>query len=179
MRKIYIIGTIHGGYTPHLELEEVLRNIQPDQALVELSHKPNEDTAEKDSFRSEMLFAYNWAEENGIKVEIFDVDDDHVYFNEGYGPKSSEYRKLHKEQEEIIKKYTWKQFNRKEFNELLDHPLLEIIFSKEQEEIREAKMIQNIKRKMISEGRVVIISGAGHLKYFADSLPNTFVPLNS
>lgn len=43
MQKIFIIGTIHGKYTPKEELGEILEDLKPDQVLVELSNPPGLD----------------------------------------------------------------------------------------------------------------------------------------
>ena len=39
MRKIIIIGTIHSGFTPNKELEEVLEKYHPKQLFVEIAEE--------------------------------------------------------------------------------------------------------------------------------------------
>lgn len=179
MRKIYIIGTIHSGYTPDEELREVLEELDPDQVLVELPSESFEELEEGEVYPSEMVFAHNWAQENKLKVGAFDVLSEHSYFNEGKTPEDPEYRELLDHQDSIIKKYSWKDFNIQEYNDLLVHPAEEVLFSTSQARKREEEMAENIKNMMIEDGVIVIITGTAHLQYFEEQFPSAILPLRN
>lgn len=177
MRKIYLIGTLHAGYTPNDELKEVLEEIRPNQVLVELPNEAREELSERKIYPTEMVFAYDWAIENNINTGKFDVSEEHSYFNKGRGPEDPEYVKYLKDLEETLKKYSWKEFNNPELNESLEHPMEDVLFDKEQANIREQAMLRNILDIIDDEGVVVIITGAAHLKYFKENLPESILPL--
>ncbi len=177
MRKIFIVGTIHGQYTPDAELREVLEDLKPDQVLVELSEAPTTEMKDRLIYATEMVFAYNWAKDKGLTVGTFDVDDQHSYFKEGKGPNDPEYKKLMEKQQAIIKEHSWREFNHEALNELLDDPLIPILFDIKSDEKREDQMLENLTRLMFKEGRIVIVTGAGHLKFFESKIPDVKIPL--
>lgn len=177
MREIYVIGTLHAGYTPNDELRELLEDIEPNQVLVELPDEPIEELKDREVYPSEMIFAYNWGKEKGLQVGRFDVESDYSYFNEGRSPDDQEYKDYLEYQESIIKEHSWKDFNKERYNKLLDHPLRDVLFDKQQAEKREAEMLENIKKAMISNGKIVVTTGAGHLNYLQEHLPEAVFPL--
>ncbi|MEK6842233.1 MAG: hypothetical protein AABX84_00295, partial [Nanoarchaeota archaeon] len=62
MRKIYIIGTIHG-MTPNNELKSILKKINPNQILVEITEKYLKNKKFK-NYPKEMVYAYSWGIKN-------------------------------------------------------------------------------------------------------------------
>src|SRR3989344_1541834 len=107
MRKVIFIGTIHG-FTPEKELKKILDNIKPIQILIKV---PKEDIGKikLDNYPPEMVFAYNYAKTNGIKVSGFDFKVRHNKI-----AKNEQYFDLIKKQEGIIKenRFTWKDLNK-------------------------------------------------------------------
>jgi len=71
MTNIIIISTLHAGITPNNELEEIFKKYKPDQILVEISQEDIEKN-NLNSYPPEMIFTYQWAKSNGIKVAGFD-----------------------------------------------------------------------------------------------------------
>src|SRR3990167_8018180 len=99
MRNIIIIGTVHSGFTPNKELEEVLEKYSPDQLFVEVA----EEYVAKNKLRKyqpEMIFALRWAKKNKIKVNGFDVAENTLK----KGVTKKEIKNLIKEQGKQIKK---------------------------------------------------------------------------
>ena len=80
LRKIIVIGTLHAGITPNNELKDVIESFEPDQLLVEIV---NDDIVKNDlsSYPPEMIFAFEWAKSNKVKVAGFDSKID--VFREG------------------------------------------------------------------------------------------------
>jgi len=175
MRKIYIIGTIHKGYTSKEELGAVLKNLSPNQVLVELPDQPIEKTRKSTDVRDEMMFAYDWAKENNIRVDCFDNDVD--ILREGMTldhPKSKELMKYHTG---ILKHYSWKDLNKKEHAHTMDSPLEAEIADPIKQKNRENQMLKNIRGLLIPDGNVVILTGTAHLPFFEHSIPEAIFPL--
>lgn len=179
MREIFIIGTIHGKYTPKEELQKILEDLEPDQVLVELTGVPSLEMKARQIYAEELVFAYHWAKDRGLEVGTFDVDSQHSYFIKGKGPNDQEYKKLMENQQSIIEKHSWKEFNNETVNNLLNDPLLPLLFNMDNENQREKIMLENIKKLMIENDRIVIVTGAGHLQFFESNLPEAKIPLRT
>ncbi|MDO8513036.1 MAG: hypothetical protein Q7S37_00845 [bacterium] len=169
MTKIIIVGTLHAGITPNSELEEVIESYKPDQILVEIK---NEDIIKDnvDSYPPEMIFAYQWAKKNGIKVAGFDSDID--VFKEGIT--DADNQRLIEQQKKLIKT-SWKEFNKKENEKLLDIEGIDIVDHQKERE-RELDMLRNINKIIINSGVVLIITGCGHLNFFEDNIDRAIFP---
>ena len=70
MRRIIIIGTIHT-LTPETELIPILENLKPDILFIEISEEDIISNNFKD-YPEEMIYSFNWAKKNNIKVIGFD-----------------------------------------------------------------------------------------------------------
>jgi len=175
MNTKYVIGTIHSGHTDKKELADVLEDIDPDQVLIELPEGFSKASVrEREVVPDEMLFAYDWTRENGVSRACFDVDSGIIedYFSEDYSEDSDEYQEFLDFQDKIIENHNWKDFNKDENLDLLDHPLEDTLFDKAVLKQREKDMLINIKEKIISEGDVAIVTGASHLQFFQKHLEN-------
>jgi len=91
--------------------------------------------------------------------------------------KSPEYKRFIDETETVIEKYKWKDFNTSKISKKLDSSLSRKLFDPKKERIREEKMLTKIKKHMISDGNIVIITGTSHLDFFKEQLPGAIIPL--
>ena len=176
MRNIIIIGTVHSGFTPNKELEEVLEKYSPDQLFVEVA----EEYVAKNKLRKyppEMIFALRWAKKNKIKVNGFDVAENTLK----KGVTEKEVKNLINEADELIKKnkFTWKDLNKKEKIKILDTKTYLNAVDWEKEKARELKMLHNIKLAIAKSGTIVIITGAGHLNFFEKNLKGAEFPFRN
>jgi len=175
MKTITLVGTLHGGLTPKNELEEVLEGLKPDQLFVELTPNELKEIENTKSIRDEMIFALRWAKKNGIKVDIFDRNEGEL--KKGATGKEPAFLKLLEEGDRIIKKYSWKELNKEEPWKTqplkgIEDKINEMVVDAKKAREREEEMIKNIKEKMISSGKIVILTGAGHLTFFEKRIPN-------
>lgn len=171
MQKIIFIGTIHG-FTPIKDLEEIFEKYKPNQILIEICQKDVLNNS-IESYPKEMIEAYHWAKNNKIKVVGFDSK-----INVFAEKKTEEdNKKVIEEEGEIIKKHGWKDFNKEKFLELLDK--LENGLTDERKfRLRQEKMFCNITDNL-AEGTNIIITGAGHLKFFENKFPVAIFPLRN
>ncbi len=172
MKKIYIIGTLHGNCTPKNELEDILENLQPNQLMIEISQKDIENKNFK-NYPDEMVFGYNWAQKNKILVFGFDSDISEL----AKGKTDQDNQTVMDLQKEIIDKYDWKDFNKEEYLKLLDVPGAKKLVDKERAKQREQEMLKNIQRNLASEGTIAILTGCGHLDFFEKEIPEAIFPL--
>lgn len=177
MKEIIVVGTIHLNWTPKEEIEDVLAELKPDQLLVELS--PNElKRSRHESIRDEMFFAYDWAKNNNIPVAVFDIEQSGL--KEGVTGKEPEFIEHEMKSMDLLKNYSWKDLNKIEpwqISEIasLEKEIEEKYFDKEKSKQREFQMLKNIKEKLI-DGRNVVVTGAGHLTFFKEHLPEAKLP---
>jgi len=172
MRKIYFIGTLHGGCTPQDELQEILNNLSPDQLMVEIRQKDIEGK-NFNNYPNEMIFAYKWAVDKDIPVYGMDT----VTFDMAEGKNGEDNQKVMDMQIKIIRQHNWKDFNKEEYGKLLDIPELLELVDKEKANLREQEMLKNILKNAISKGTIVVLTGSGHLTFFAKALPEAIFPL--
>lgn len=171
MKKIIIIGTLHG-MTPESELEELFNKYKPEQILVEIA----EADLEKDKIKSyprEMVFAYKWAKKNGIPTAGFDSGINSL--RDGATEKDNQ--KLIEVETELLEGLTWKDMNRRENDTLLDTDFYFQVVDPNKERKREEEMLKNIQNLSIEDKIVMIITGAGHLKFFEKNIPAAIFPL--
>jgi hypothetical protein len=173
MRKITIIGTIHGGFTPNEELKDVLEKYRPHQLFVEIAEEDVAKNKLKD-YPPEMVFAMNWAKENKIKVNCFDITENSLK----KGVTKKEIKNLNKDADELIKrnKFTWMDLNEEGKQKIFDTPAYLNAVDWKKEKARELKMLANIKKAMRKSGTIVIVTGAGHLKFFEKHLKGAEFP---
>jgi len=175
MRNIKIVGTLHGGITSKEELEEILKDSNPDQILVELSNKEVRNIPESNSIRDEMIYIYQWAKNAGIKIGNFDVEVN--VLEDGINGKENDFIQLNNKFDEALKSISWKELNKEKYwigsdIAILDKKIRDRYLSKKRCEEREDKMLASINRQMIESGTILIFMGIGHLSYFEKSLPS-------
>ena len=160
--KTIFFGTLHGGHTPHKDLEEILSDIKPDQIFVELTKDEVENMDDGKSIRDEMIFIWKWAEKNNIIVDHFDINSGGL--KEGVTGKELGFKKLVDQMSVELEKYSWKELNKKE--PWQTSPLLDIqneiedkFYDQEKFHNRDMAMLSNINNKIISDGVVVVFTG--------------------
>lgn len=173
-RKIIVIGTLHAGITPNNELKETIESFQPDQLLIEIA---NDDIVKKNLslYPPEMIFTFEWAKNNNVKVAGFDSKIN--VFREGAIPEDNQ--AIIEKQKKLIKKLSWKDFNRIENEKLLDVDDLNVLIDKDNERARENEMLKNIEANIIETGTVVIITGTSHLNFFERNIKDAIFPFRN
>jgi hypothetical protein len=171
MLKIIIIGTLHADLTPVKELESEFIKYKPDQILVEIAEGEikNENILK---YPPEMIFTYNWAKKNKIKVNGFDAKIN--IFKSGIT--DADNLKLLKKQKKLLKNYSWKDLNKKENDELLNINDLNKIIDRKKEREREIKMLSNIRKLIIKNGAVLVVTGSAHLNFFEKHFKKAIFP---
>jgi len=171
MKKIIIIGTLHAGLTPKNELKEVLEKYNPNQLLIEIAE---EDIKNREfySYPLEMVFAYDWANKNKVKVNGFDLKIDVLR----KGMKEEDNQKVIEEQKKLMNNFSWKDMNKAENLKKLDTDSAKNLVDSKKEEKREFEMLKNIKNSMIDNGKILIITGCGHLDFFEKHIINAVFP---
>ncbi len=173
MRKIIIIGTIHHGWTPNEELKDVLEKYVPNQLFIEIAE---EDIVKNNlkEYPPEMIFALNWAKENKVRADCFDV----AGFTLKKGTTKKEIKNLIEEFSGLVKKtkLTWTDMNKEKNLKLLDAPNYLNAIDWKKEKAREREMLNNIKRVILKSGTIVIVTGAGHLKFFEEHFKRAEFP---
>lgn len=177
MRKILLLGTLHGGLTPKDELRSILESVAPDQLFVELT--PNE-IINGSPFRDEMMFAYQWGQDRRITVNRFDRNTGEL--KEGVTGKEPEFITLSNELKSALEKYSWQELNKTEISQ--QPQILEIekrihdkFIDSTKEKEREEEMLKNIQDQILPAGEVLIITGTGHLDFFLRNLSDARLAL--
>lgn len=170
-KKIIIIGTLHAGLTPNNELEEVIKGYNPDQLFVEIA---NDDILKNDliSYPPEMIFAFEWAKSNNIKVMGFDSKIN--VFRDGVTPEGNQ--DLIEKQKKLINEISWKDFNKTENEKLLDVDGMDELINPDKERMREEEMIKNIEASTIKNGTILVITGIAHLNFFETNIKDAIFP---
>ncbi len=184
MLSIYLVGTLHGGLTPHTELQTILEELKPQQVFVELTDKEVLSLVEgKSLFRDEMVFIYNWARKYGVEVVNYDIEND--ILKPGVNGSEPEFRRLVGEQKKILDQFSWKDLNKSEnwdisedFQEL-DVQLHKLFLDKDKGVIREQGMFERINKSILEEGIVVVFCGTGHLQFFKENLADSIIYFES
>lgn len=173
-RKIIVIGTLHAGITPNNELKEIIESFQPDQLLIEIA---NDDIVKNNLslYPPEMIFAFEWAENNNVKVAGFDSKIN--VFRKGVTPEDNQM--IIEKQKKLLKKLSWKDFNRIENEKLLDVDDLNDLIDKDNERAREDEMLKIIEANIIETGTVVIITGTSHLNFFEQNIKDAIFPFRN
>ncbi len=175
MQSIFVIGTVHTMMPEHQqELENLLRVINPDQILVEIS----QEDVQKENFKEypqEMVYAYYWAKNQGKRVNGFDTSVDIIDETVSEDMK----RQLGREAGHLIAIVNWKDLN-KTNTEIYRRLSLftERMVDKEKHKQRQETMLENIQKHMISRGKILILTGSFHLPFFQKNLKNALFPLS-
>lgn len=172
MSNLIFIGTLHAHLTPHHELQSVLEEYQPELLLVEISQEDiDNDSISK--YPDEMVFAYQWAQRNDIKVAGFDCDINTLA--EGVNEKDNHL--AIKEQAKVLAKYSWQEANTVKVDKLLDTPLAKKLDDPQKVKLREQKMLQNVEKMLECDQKIVVVTGSGHLNFFEECFPQALFPL--
>jgi hypothetical protein len=171
MKKIVIIGTLHGGLTPESELFDVLEKFKPVNLLVEIAQE-DIDNGEIRSYPPEMIFAYKWGVDNKVKVGGFDYKMN--IFAEG--KTQIDNQDVINKQKKAMDGFTWKDMNKDENMKILDVPSENDLVDKDKESEREKRMLENIERKLADDPIILIVTGCVHLKLFEENIKGAIFP---
>lgn len=172
MKEVVIIGTMHNMFPEYKnEFRLILEKVNPDQIIVEIDEK-DLDTKEIETYPKEMVFAYRWDIKNKKQVGAFDVDVD-LWKT---GVTQEEEDRIEKNWFVKYGKYDWKFFNKDTSKNRLEVWTIDKIIDQKKMGIRQQIMIKNIKKMSIEEGKILIITGAYHLDFFAKYLKDAIFP---
>jgi len=171
VRKIIVIGTLHGGITSGSELQKVLEEYNPDQLLVEIAQE-DLDSNQLSSYPSEMIFASNWAKEKGIRLNGFDSKINVLK----EGMTEADNQRVIEEQKALMGKLSWKDMNKASNYEKIETESAKALVDWEKEAERESEMARNAANSMIETGTVVILTGCGNLGLFRKQFKNAIFP---
>lgn len=172
MQELIFIGTLHGGLTPSGELTAMLKELQPNQILVEI----DQDDLESDTLKAypqEMVAVSRWARGQGIPATGFEAKMN----VKKSGVTDADEERLWQEQGDIIRRHDWKDFNKKENDGILDTESWSSIVDQKKWDDREAQMRENILKGAKKEGRTVVVTGSGHIPFFVEAFPHARFPL--
>lgn len=127
----------------------------------------------------EMGFATTWASTKSIPVGFFDTGMS--VLKEGVSEEDPEYQELVNREIWEAQAFSWQELNKKEpwkKGRLADvqWEFWRKYIDPHKWEVREEKMLENIKRLKIPQGTVLILTGAGHLDFFERELPEAEFP---
>ncbi|MBU0530931.1 hypothetical protein KJ910_00325 [Patescibacteria group bacterium] len=165
MKKIIILGTLHAGLTPNEDLVAELKRIKPDQLLVEIADEDLQ-SGQIESYPSEMIAAYQWAQEQGLPVAGFDAKIN--VFRSGMTEADND--RVIELQKVQLGDLTWKDLNEPENFNRLNIPEYEKLVDPDQERRRWQAMVENIKNVIADEGTILILTGCGNLKFLRQEL---------
>ncbi len=168
---IYIIGTIHAGFTPFKELKTILEKLNPNQLLVEIAEVDLKKEKLK-NYPPEMVLAYKWAKKNKVKVYGFDSKINEL--RKGVTKKDTKI--LIEKQKKLMIGYTWKDMNKKKIMKILSVPLVNKLIDPKILKRRQKEMLRNIKRMIDNKGIVIILTGAGHLSFLEKHFKKAIFP---
>jgi len=172
MNQIFIIGTLHAGWTPEDELQEELEKIKPDQLLVEICDQDLRDN-KLDDYPPEMIFAYQWAKKNNVSVAGYDSKI--KVFKEGVSDQDNQ--DLIEKQKQRLGYLSWKDANKPENCDLFDDEDCQKLVDPEKDKLREQEMLDNINKEIADQGRIVTLTSCGHLGFFKDNFSEAKFPL--
>ncbi len=174
MKKIYVIGTVHNMLPKHKnELQSILKKINPDQILVEIDREININSNQIKKFPKEMIFAYKWGVKNKKQVDFFDTNKYGDQLKKSVTKKGL--KQAGKDISSIFKRYDWKELNKWKYDNLDSNILKKFVDFKKLNARR--KFMLNIIRKIaLKEGKILILTGAGHLDFFEKHLKKVIFP---
>ena len=175
MRKIYIIGTVHNIIPKYQEeLKSVLENINPNQILVEIVQKDLEKRNFK-KYPKEMVYAYRWGIRNKKKVNGFDGP-----INIVKSIIKKNLKEIEKQVFKIINKHNWKDWNKSKYDKDTEiSKVMNKIIDQHKHKLRQKRMLNNILKMMVKDGKILILTGSYHLRFFEKNLKEAIFPLRN
>ena len=79
----------------------------------------------------------------------------------------------------LIKKLSWKDFNRIENEKLLDVDGLDKLTDPDKERLRENEMLKNIETNVAECGTIIVITGTAHLNFFELNIKDAIFPFRN
>lgn len=178
--KIYIIGTLHQGFTPKDELADTLARLEPDLLMVELPPADSPVREQAEQISDEMKFAFDWAHKHSIPVVCFDTNEG--ILKVGIDENDPEYIALSDKEKKEAEKHSWKYHNK-----LVLSGDSEVLVSwrafrgkyidEEKGNRREEQMLENIRAEIANGMTHVVLTGVGHLLFFERQMPDAEFPL--
>lgn len=169
MRKFYLVGTVHNMFPKHKkEFAQILKRINPDQILVEIDKKDLKSSKIK-KYPKEMVYAYKWAIKRKKKTDGFDYDINIIISNK------KDLIKAEKKEKKLIDRVGWKELNKKKYSSVIDNIVNKII-NKRKALNRRKLMLKNIKNRAIDNGKILILTGTGHLSFFERHIKGAIFP---
>ncbi len=154
------------------EMESIIRKTNPDQILVEIARKDLKSKRIR-KYPKEMQFAYKWAKAHKKKSGGFDFDIDITKKNLSKAQQKIIVGKMFK----LAKNIDWKDFNKRKYKYQKEQDmLLDNIIDHKKHKLRQRKMLSNIRKMMIKNGTILILTGASHLNFFEKHLKNAEFP---
>ena len=171
--KTYVIGTVHNMIPKYKEeLKSIFENINPDQMLVEIVQKDLFGNNFK-KYPKEMVYAYRWGIKNKKIVNGFDVPI--TIIKKGISKKRL--KELEKEAFRILSRHNWKEWNKTKYDKNKEFDkLMKRVLDFKKHRIRQNKMLTNIQKMMIKDGKILILTGAAHLRFFKRNLKKAIFP---
>jgi hypothetical protein len=173
---LIFIGTLHCGHTPEAELIKIIEGFDPSRLLVEISQS---DIKNKDieKYPDEMRAALTWGTNQHIEVRGFDSSIKTLKESTS----EEDLKNLDEEQTKIISKHDWKDFNKAQFDKILETKSWQKIVDKTKDNERELEMHKNIIRltRDSDSDVTVVITGSGHIPFFKSKFSIAEFPLRT
>ncbi len=174
MKKVFVIGTVHSMMPKYKkELASILEEITPDQILVEIVDKDLKNKNTK-KYPEEMVFAYKWGIKHKKRVDGFDAP---ISMIKKSVPKKR-LKEMDKEVFKIIDRHNWKEWNKKKYDKDKEfEKFMDEVLDKDKHKLRQRKMLDKIRKMMIKEGKILILTGSYHLRFVEKNLKGAVFPL--
>lgn len=172
---VFFIGTLHGNFTPHDELLELVESFNPSRLLIEMTQADIE-SGSTEKYPDEMQAALAWATDKHIKV--YGIDSDIKTLKDGVT--DDDLKLLAVEQSAVIRKHDWKEFNKPTINPDLETKTWLRIIDKAKEDERNLEMFKNVRRQIDRSynANTVVITGSGHIRFFNGKFAYAHFPLS-
>ncbi len=172
MRNVFLLGTVPCMMPEKMfELNLLLKIMNPDQIFVEVTD--NDLMNSKGYMDDEMMFVAEWAKQNKKKVSghCFAADCS-MYLEE------NRKKALTEEFSHLIAGNNWKVFNQID-SEVYGkfYNICSMIVDMNKVQNKQRKMLENIEKRIINHGKVLVVTEALNLKFFEENLKNAVVPL--
>ena len=172
MRNIFLLGTVPCMMPEKaLELKLLLEIMNPDQIFVEITD--NDLHNYENYMTDEMLFITEWAKQNNKKIVGHGfISDCNLLLEE------NRKKILIEEFSHLIAGNNWKVFNKID-SEIYEnfYNLCSMMIDIKKVEEKQNKMLVNIEKKIIPNGKILIVTESLNLKFFEQNLKNAVIPL--